>query len=180
LRAALAGLEHLAGGLSTALLAIYAAVVVLGTGLLCLVGIGVPLIRPALATLRMVADRERARLNRWAYEIISPYQADLRDRRALLRDPATRRDLYWLGCHATMGLLLGLIGVLLPVLAVRDTSYPLWWRLLPVGQASASLGFPASTWPAASVTAWPGFRPYPATGCCAPIPASTCPGGSWN
>jgi signal transduction histidine kinase len=43
-------------------------------------------------------------------------------------------------CHATLGLFLGLFGATLPLYAVTNGTFPLWWYLLPPDEASDSLG----------------------------------------
>src|SRR5438067_11801972 len=68
-RALLDALEHMVGGLGTAVLAVCAVFWLLATAVLCLVGVGVVLVPSALRVLRVVADRERARLSRWGPEI---------------------------------------------------------------------------------------------------------------
>ncbi|CAM5268861.1 hypothetical protein STENM223S_01005 [Streptomyces tendae] len=42
--------------------------------------------------------------------------------------------------HGTLGLLLGLLGLLLPVCAFRDTTFPLWWPLIPEDATTTSIG----------------------------------------
>ncbi len=113
----------------------------LGTGLLA---VGVLILLPVLAVtgpapLHALAARERVRLSRWGPGVVEPAAGRV----------ATRRELAWLLAHATSGVVLGVIGVLLPIYAVRDLTFPLWWRLLPEGEATASLGW----W---VVDDWPG------------------------
>ena len=139
-RAALKALEQLAGGLGTGLLALGVLVCLVVIALLCLVGVGLFLVPAGLRMLRALADRERARLGRWGPEMVGPDPVPTGLRPALT-DPVVRRELRWLIGHATAGLLLGLIGVLLPVFAVRDVTFPLWWQFLPTGEASASVSF---------------------------------------
>ncbi|WP_205857594.1 sensor histidine kinase [Phytoactinopolyspora endophytica] len=146
--------ERLAGGLGTAILALLALVATLAVGVACLVGVGLPLLPMMLTVVRNVAERERGRLRRWGYELVSPYTearpAGWSSRmRAAREDPATGRDLRWMVLHASLGLLLSVLGLILPILAVRDTTFPLWWRLLPSDEAGASLGFAVHTWPEA-------------------------------
>jgi signal transduction histidine kinase len=148
-RAALDALEHLAGGLGTALLAIGALAWLLGTAALCLVGVGVVLLPAALRLVRAVTERERARLSRWGREIISPEPLPARPR-AALADPAVRRELGWLACHATIGALLGAAAVTMPFTVLHDLSFPLWWRLVsPAGGSVAQGFFTATDWPGA-------------------------------
>lgn len=150
-RATLDAVEHLVGGLATAVLALLALVWLIVTALLCVVGIGFLLTPGALQALRMVADRERARLSRWGPEVIGPgpVPAGLR---AALADSTTRRELGWVAAHGTGGLALGVLGLALPLNAVRDGTFPLWWRAVPPADATASLGFPmVHDWPGAFV-----------------------------
>ncbi|MFC0864957.1 sensor histidine kinase [Sphaerimonospora cavernae] len=180
-RAVLDGFEHLVGGLGTAVLALLMLVCLIVTAFACLAGIGIVLLPGMLRALRAVADRERARLSRWGPEIVGadPVPAGWR---AALADPAVRRELCWLVCHATLGLLLGAIGVTLPIKAMQDVVFPLWWHLLPPEDASGEafglwtvdgvpgalgvsllgLGWVAVTLPAepalAWLQAWPGRR----------------------
>jgi Putative sensor len=122
--AAFAALEQLAGGLGTALLALAVLTWFVAVALGCLVGVGLLAVPGALRLLRSLADRERERLSRWGPDVVAPGPAPTRLRVALA-DPMVRRELRWLAAHATLGLLLGLVGVLLPVLAVRDITFPL-------------------------------------------------------
>ncbi|GGM88194.1 sensor histidine kinase [Dactylosporangium sucinum] len=140
-RAALDAVEHLAGGLATAVLALVALAALLVTAATCLAGVGLLLVPSALRVLRSVADRERARLSRWAAPLPSagPAPRTLRDAAG---DPVVRREALWLGLHATAGLALGLVGVTLPLNVVRDGAFPLYWQYLPAGEATSSIGFP--------------------------------------
>ncbi|MFI6177396.1 sensor histidine kinase [Nonomuraea sp. NPDC051191] len=153
-RDVLEAVERLAGGLGTSLLALFAVAGLAVAVAASVVGVGLLLLPFMVSLVRLVAERERARLGRWRHQVISPYAAGPATgwagrTRAAAHDPATWRDLRWLACHASMGLLLGLLGVVLPVLAVRDLSFPLWWRLLPPDETGTSLGLPVHTWPAA-------------------------------
>ncbi|MFF7653195.1 sensor histidine kinase [Streptomyces sp. NPDC007983] len=148
-RTALDAFEHLVGGLGTAILALVMLVWLIATALACLVGVGLLLVPTALRGVRAVADRERARLSRWGPEIIGPDPAPLR-LRAAVADPATRRELRWVVCHATLGLFLALTGLTLPLSAATDAAFPVWWRLVPPEAATPS---PLPLW---TVADWPG------------------------
>ncbi|WP_326558529.1 sensor histidine kinase [Micromonospora sp. NBC_01796] len=137
-RAALDALEHLVGGLGTGLLALVTLICLAVVALLCLLGIGLLLIPVALRVLRVVADRERARLSRWGPEIIGPEPVPNR-LGAVVRDRAVRRELGWVVCHATLGFILGLSGATLPLYVVTDGTLPLWWYLVPPSEASDTL-----------------------------------------
>ena len=138
-------LEHLVGGLGTAFLALAAVLWLLFVAVGCLVGVGLLFVPTALRLQRFVADRERGRLSRWGpAEIVSPGPAPLSWRDAV-RDPTVRREWRWLAWHATFGLVVGIIGISLPLNAVRDGTFPLWWKLLPPPDATSSLGAPVVT-----------------------------------
>ena len=146
--AAYVAFKQLGGGLGTALLALGVLLWLLITALACLIGIGLLAVPAALRALHAVADRERARLSHWGPPVHPPGPLPLRLRPALA-DPTTRRELRWLAGHATWGLLLGAIGVLLPLSAGRDLSFPLWWRFAPEGEAGPTMAL----W---TVWDWPG------------------------
>jgi signal transduction histidine kinase len=139
-RASLDALEHLIGGFGTAILALIAAFWFLAVAVATLVGVGLLLAPSALRLVRVVADRERARLSRWGPEIIGPAPVPRRLRDAV-RDPAIRRDLAWLLTHAVFGFLLGLVAITLPISVVQDVTFPLWWQLLPPDQREPTLVF---------------------------------------
>ena len=123
-------LEHLVGGLGTGVLALTALIWLLICLLACVVGIGLLLLPGAVQAIRSVADRERTRLSRYGPEVIGagPVPTTLR---AAVADPTTRREAGWLGIHGLGGMALGLIGLALPLRALQDMLFPLYWRLLP-------------------------------------------------
>lgn len=121
-RAAVDALEHLVGGIGTAILAVAA---LLWTFLMLL-----PAPSSALSAVRAVADRERARLSRWGPEIAGPGPLPP-GHWGWVRDAATRRELAWVALHATAGFALGVVGMSLPLYAVQCVTFPLWYHLLP-------------------------------------------------
>lgn len=131
----LAGLEQLAGGLGTAAVALVLLLWSAAVAVLCLVGVGLIALPVTLRAVRALADRERVRLGRWGAEPASPGPLPTGLRRAV-GDLTLRRELGWLVEHATLGLLVGVIGVSLPLYAVREITFPLWWYLLPQGEAT--------------------------------------------
>ncbi|GAA4095298.1 sensor histidine kinase [Actinomadura miaoliensis] len=139
-RAALDALEHLIGGLGTALLAFVAVVWIVLVALLCVTGVGLLLARTVPRLLRSVAERERGRLSRWGPEIIGPGPAPS-GVRAALADTAVRRELGWVFVHATLGLFLSVAGATLTLNTVPYVTYPLWWRLLPPDEPQPSFVF---------------------------------------
>lgn len=146
---ALTALERLAGGTGTAVLALLLLGWLLVVAVLCVLGVGVLLAPAAVRALHTLADRERDRLSRWGPQLVGPDAPPARLRPALAH-PTVRRELRWLVRHATLGLLTGLAGLLLPLFAVRDLTFPLWWRLAPADASMTSLGFgTADGWPEA-------------------------------
>ncbi|MFI8093341.1 sensor histidine kinase [Streptomyces sp. NPDC086080] len=147
-RAVLDALEHLIGGMGTGVLALLATLWLLLTAVACPVGVGLWLLPSALHAVRAVADRERTRLSRWGPEIIgpAPLPAGLR---ATLRDRAVHREVRWVCTHGVLGLFLGLVGATMPLNAAHDIAFPLYWRLLPASEATATVGW----W---TVRDWPG------------------------
>ncbi|MGV9588609.1 sensor domain-containing protein [Streptomyces tendae] len=147
LRAAGAATGQLVGGLGTAFLALGVLLLVALAAVTAPAGAGLLLAPAALRALHALARRERERLSRRGPEIVPPDPPPTR-LRAALGDATTRRELSWLVRHATLGLLLGLLGFLLPLCAVRDTTFPLWWRLSPGEATTTSIGVgTAHGWP---------------------------------
>jgi signal transduction histidine kinase len=139
-RVVIDAVEHLVGGLGTALLAFAALAWIVVVGLTCVIGVGLLLAPTVPRVVRAVAERERARLSRWGPEIIGPGPAPARVR-AAFADATVRREFRWVFAHGTLGLFLGLAGVTLPINGVQDLTFPLWWRFLPPDQPSPSLVF---------------------------------------
>lgn len=109
-------------------------------------GVGLLMAPKAIRALHSLADRERERLGRWGPEVIGPGPAPTQLRLALV-DLTTRRELRWLLRHATLGFALGIFGILLPLMAVRDSLFPAYWQWIPKDADSTSVGFgPAQTW----------------------------------
>ncbi|WP_432562484.1 sensor histidine kinase [Kineococcus sp. SYSU DK003] len=141
----LTAFRRLGAGLGTALPAVGLLCWLVVVFALCAVGIGFWLLSPALRSLRRLADRERARTGAGAGALSAGPVP--RGRRAALADPVVGQELRWLPVHATIGSLVGLVGVLLPVYAVRDTTFPLWWRLVPDGQDPSPWWWAVQSWP---------------------------------
>ncbi|MFC6022019.1 sensor histidine kinase [Plantactinospora solaniradicis] len=137
-RATLDALEHLVGGLGTGVLALVALICLVVAAVTCLVGIGLYLLPVALRVVRVVADRERSRLSRWGPEIVGPEPVPAR-LAAALRDRMVWRELGWVVSHATLGFFLGLSGASLPLWVVTNGTIPLWWYLVPPGEATDTM-----------------------------------------
>jgi len=138
IRSIVDALKWLLFGLGTAFVALVTLVWILAVAVACLVGVGLLLVPSALLALRRAANLERRRLSRWGREVVDPGPAPIQFREAV-GDPAMRRELRWLVGHATVGLALGVAGIAMVNNIVRDGTFPLWWRLLPAGEATASI-----------------------------------------
>ncbi|MFA3877375.1 sensor domain-containing protein [Streptomyces sp. MMCC 100] len=146
LRAAGAATGQLVGGLGTAFLGLGVLLLSAVAAVTAPAGVGLLLAPLVLRALHALARRERARLARRGVDIVPPDPPPARLRSGPA-DPTTRRELGWLVRHSTLGLLLGLLGLLLPLCAVRDTSFPLWWWLVPEEATTTSVGIgTAHTW----------------------------------
>ncbi|MFK0280663.1 sensor histidine kinase [Streptomyces sp. NPDC090499] len=153
LSAAGIAIAQLASGLSTAFLAVLVLLWLAVTAVMSLVGVGLLMVPAVLSALHSLAGRERERLGRRGPEVVAPEPPPTQLRAALV-DPTTRRELRWLVRHATLGFLLGLLGVVLPVSAVRDSAFPLYWKLLPTDTTASSVGIGhAHSWPDALAVA---------------------------
>ncbi|MEZ0166609.1 sensor histidine kinase [Kineococcus sp. LSe6-4] len=142
-----AGFLDLGRGLGTALTAALLTAWLIVVLALLPVGAGVLLAPSAVREVRRLAEVERARTG-------SPTLGPGPDRlRAAVTDRLWRRDLRWVLPHATAGLALGLLGTLLPVYAVRDLSFPLWWWLVPAGADASPWWWTVRTWPDALAVA---------------------------
>ncbi|CAM5631022.1 histidine kinase OS=Streptomyces tendae OX=1932 GN=GUR47_20375 PE=4 SV=1 [Streptomyces tendae] len=139
LRAAGTATGQLVGGLGTAVQGVGVLVLLALAAVTAPAGAGLLLAPLALRALHALARRERERLSRRGVEIVPPDPPPTRLRSAP-GDPTTRRELAWLVRHGTLGLLLGLLGLLLPVCAFRDTTFPLWWPLIPEDATTTSIG----------------------------------------
>jgi signal transduction histidine kinase len=133
LRARLVGWSGVVTALAVASLALFILTVV-GIGLI-VVWVGIPMLVAAMAAARPIAEFHRRQLTHidGKAPIDSPYLAPrsgnlLARIRALFTDPARRRDAVWLMLNGTVGLALGVIGI---VEGVLDLLF--WW--LPPGIA---------------------------------------------
>jgi signal transduction histidine kinase len=131
------------GQLFTSIAALVLAIfLVVGLALL-IVGWGIPIVLGVMALARPLANAQR----RWCATVLrrpvaSPYLQTTRHGmvarlREMFRDPARRRDGYWLAWHGTFGLALSIAAF---VEAIFDLL--LWW--LPAGIALQALCTPAA------------------------------------
>ena len=140
---------RLAVGTAVSSVALLIAFGLLGVGALALVSLGLPMVPVALQVVRRLAEWERKRLARGGEPVHSPYRplpgGWWPDTRTMLADPATRRDLMWLGSRALLWFV-DVIALSLPLTAVRDLTLPLWWYLVPADAApSGALGIPVTS-----------------------------------
>lgn len=167
-RNALDALEHLVGGLGTALLALLTTLWLALTAAACLVGVGLRLLPSALHAVRAVADRERGRLSRWGPKIVGPAPPP-DGLRAMLGDRAVRREVRWVVTHALLGLFLGLVGATLPLSAAHDVTFPLYWRALPESESASAVGWwTVHDWPGAMAVSGVGVALVGVVVLCAP------------
>ncbi|MEV1071567.1 sensor histidine kinase [Micromonospora parva] len=129
-RASVDALEHLVGGLGTATLALGALLWAAIVAVACVGGVGLLAAPGALRVVRSVADRERARLSRRGDPIPTPGPVP-DGLRTAVHDPFVRRELGWVALYSLVGLVTGLVGIALPLYAVQDGTFPLWYRLVP-------------------------------------------------
>ncbi|GIJ24659.1 sensor histidine kinase [Micromonospora lutea] len=122
--------EHLFGGLGTSILALAAVLMLLLVGLACLVGVGLRVVPSAAKAVRSTANRERTRLSSWARDlpVPPPVPADLP---GVLRDRWIRRECAFVAVHATIGFGLGVLGLTMPISAVQNLLFPLYFWFLP-------------------------------------------------
>ncbi|MGW2960404.1 sensor histidine kinase [Streptomyces sp. NPDC001220] len=140
LRTAGRALGELVGGLGTAAPALALLLLLAVTAVTAPLGVGLLLAPLTLRGLHVLAGRERHRLGRHGPEVVAPEPPPTRLRLALT-DPTTRREARWLLRHGTLGLLLGLVGLFLPMSALRDTLFPLYWRFSPTDTTATSFGY---------------------------------------
>jgi signal transduction histidine kinase len=115
-RRSIDALDAVVRGLATSVLAAFTVIALMLTVVTSLVGIGLLLRAPVLQMTREVADRERARLD------IPPHRLSTTRAEA----EKTRRELAWVFVHGTAGLLIGLIGLTIPLGVLQHLTYPLW------------------------------------------------------
>ncbi|MFD6714569.1 histidine kinase [Micromonospora sp. TSRI0369] len=137
-RASVDALEHLVGGLGTAVLALGTLLGAVVVAAACVGGVGLLLVPGLLQAVRSAADRERARLSRWGPPIPEPGPVPAGLRTAL-RDPVVRRELRWVATHGTVGFGAGLLALTLPIYAVQDITFPLWYRLVTPGPGAPGI-----------------------------------------
>jgi signal transduction histidine kinase len=125
-------------------------VVVLLVAVLSMVGIGLLLTGPASNLLRHWCDRERVRAGRLlGRHINSPYlrptSATPTAARHLLADGTWVRDLTALFERIIVGIPVGVVTVLLPLLSLQALAIPAYWWAMPDGKPADQL-FEVTSW----------------------------------
>ncbi|WP_316525594.1 sensor histidine kinase [Kitasatospora brasiliensis] len=136
--------------LGTGLAALVGLCLLLAVLALCLVGVGLPLLRPSLQLLCHYAEFHRRQVGRrlGGDRPRTPYGD-----RVSVRDPAVRKDLLWLLAHGTAGTALSGAALTLCSHAVNWLTAPVWWQLLPNERGKIIL-LTVDSWPmAAAATA---------------------------
>ncbi|MEU4570228.1 sensor domain-containing protein [Micromonospora sp. NPDC023956] len=123
-------IEHLVGGLGTSILALAVVLLLLLVALACVVGIGLVMVPSTAKAVRLAAGRERIRLSRWGCDLPLP-PAVPAGLRGVLHDPWVRREVAFVATHGTVGFGLGVVGLSLPMSAVQNLLFPLYYWALP-------------------------------------------------
>ncbi|TDD69506.1 sensor histidine kinase [Jiangella aurantiaca] len=147
-------LLFLARGMPSAAVALVLVIRVLLVAALTLIIVGWPLIPSTVRALRRWAGDERRRVEAYTGSTVpAPYPAPdelPRDApavpvRALLAEPATRRDLAWVVIHGFTGLIAGVLAILLPLAILNALAVPFYWWAMPEDEPAAS-PYPVTSW----------------------------------
>lgn len=138
-------------GVGIAVVALFTVPVLVLVGVLWCFRVGRPLVPPALRWVGRIADLERERLRRLGHDVGDGLVAG-------------RREVQWLLAHATWGLVSGAVTLQLLIMAVHDTTYPLWWEWVSpanqtvvngwVGARSDQAAAMAPVWGVLALVAW--------------------------
>ncbi|MEV7600698.1 histidine kinase [Kitasatospora sp. NPDC089797] len=132
--------------------------VLIYSAVLCLVGLGLLVLPHELRLLRRLADRERARLGRWATPVPPAGPHARRRLVPVLSDPATGRDLRWAAAMAVVGTVLGLLGTALFLFPAAVLVLGCLWWLFPVDDPiRLILNVPIDSWGSALYAGVPQF-----------------------
>lgn len=135
--------ESVAGGLIVSAMSVGVVLFVLLAHALIPIGVGLLLMHPATSLVRGLATQASP-------APLPPEREIPRGALACLelfwRDSQTRKELHWALWQAIVGLPIGVLALLLPVLALRDVSFPLWWWVVPTDYAYSSIGMRADSW----------------------------------
>jgi signal transduction histidine kinase len=129
-------LPFLLRGIGSSVVALVLLIRVLLVAVFTLVGIGWPAIPSTVRAVRRWAGGERRRVAaHTGRPVPAPYpppdEPGPASTRALLAEPATRRDLGWMLVHGLTGLVAGLLALLLPLSVVNAALVLVYWRAMP-------------------------------------------------
>jgi signal transduction histidine kinase len=148
-------------------------VAVAAVALLCLAGVGLLLVGVAVTGVRRVCDADRRRVTaRRGRRVLAPYPAGstLRasDVRRHVEAAVLGRDLVALASLVVVAVPLGLVGVLLPLVALNALAIPFYWWAMPDGSEVGSIVLVTGSWWSAlanglvglaGLALWRGLRP---------------------
>lgn len=165
--------RYLAAGLPAGLYGLLVLVLVLLVALLSMVGIGLLLTGAASNLLGRWCDRERARTGRLlGRQIGSPYlrptSAAPAAARYRLADGTFGRDLAALLERIVVGIPLGVVAVLLPLLSLQALALTTYWWAMPDGKPADQL-FEVTSWPLAAASGLVGIAGLAAWSVAAPL-----------
>ncbi|MFD6068284.1 sensor histidine kinase [Amycolatopsis lurida] len=141
-------IRYLAVGAVSSMFAWFVLVGMLFVLLMCPFGVGIPALPVALQLIRRPVNFERRRAARLLGEPIpEPYRSG-----NPVTDPASRRDLGWLGFHGATGFVIGIFAISLPLGGLRQIVTAFVWPTVP-GGVESSLGFMVTSWPLAALSA---------------------------
>ncbi|MFE3291804.1 sensor histidine kinase [Rhodococcus sp. NPDC059234] len=109
----------------------------------------------AVRVLRWWTGRARMHVGRYLGETVPehyppiPANPTFGDLRRLVTTPSTRRDAGWVGLHALLAPVAGLLAVGLPAAAVNALLVPAYWQAMPADQP-VSNPFPVTSWSTAA------------------------------
>ncbi|RIQ34118.1 sensor histidine kinase [Jiangella rhizosphaerae] len=144
-------LPFLLRGLVSSAVALVLLIRVLLVAAFTLIGVGWPAIPSTVRAVRRWAGDERRRVAAWTGRPVpAPYPPPIPDdpaipTRALLAEPATRRDLAWLLVHGLTGLVAGFLAILLPLSVVNAAVVPVYWWAVPSDEPVQS-PYPVTSW----------------------------------
>jgi signal transduction histidine kinase len=127
------------------------------SALVGLAGIGLALVPWSMALVRARTDLERRRASRTGVLVTRPYHplppravaGGWQRFRWTVTDPATWRDLAWLGPGAIVGFILGAVGVVVPLYGLAGLTLAPLWIWLGTGWYGYGAVWSVSAWPVA-------------------------------
>ena len=149
----LRALSYLASSIVTGFGYMFVFVVALFFVLTSFAGFGVLGLPAVMGLVRRLMRRDRVKWGRYLgtpiNEAYRPVEGSLLGRAGtILADPATRRDLGWIGVHLSAGLAMSIFGIGLLLGALNALTIPFYWWALPENEPADSF-FEITSWPRA-------------------------------